>query len=129
MKFPSVAFGGGHLRQLHHHDPGQPRGTTEDQIKYSCNYAMLLAEGPKPRAVPSPLYTATMRTAIVCAGASISVASAIRHVPRQHAAYRRDLAREGYGDERDPKMRDFLNRISPLNNSCRSAGRYSSYRA
>jgi len=34
-------------------------GTTEDQIKYSWNYAMLLAEGPSLKAlVPSPLYTA-----------------------------------------------------------------------
>jgi MoxR-like ATPase len=33
-------------------------GTTEDQIKYSWNYALLLAEGPTPRAlVPSPIYT------------------------------------------------------------------------
>ena len=33
-------------------------GTTEDQIKYSWNYALLLAEGPRPGAlVPSPLYT------------------------------------------------------------------------
>ena len=31
--------------------------------------------------------------------------------------YRRDLRREEYGDERDPKMRVFLNRISPLNNA------------
>jgi dipeptidyl aminopeptidase/acylaminoacyl peptidase len=31
--------------------------------------------------------------------------------------YRRDLRREEYGDEREPKMRGFLNRISPLNNS------------
>ena len=31
--------------------------------------------------------------------------------------YRRDLRREEYGDEREPKMRAFLNRISPLNNS------------
>jgi MoxR-like ATPase len=32
--------------------------TTEDQIKYSWNYALLLAEGPSPRAlVPAPLYT------------------------------------------------------------------------
>lgn len=32
-------------------------GTTEDQIKYSWNYALLLAEGPSRRAlVPSPLY-------------------------------------------------------------------------
>jgi dipeptidyl aminopeptidase/acylaminoacyl peptidase len=33
------------------------------------------------------------------------------------SAYRRDLRREEYGDERDPKMRSFLSRISPLNNS------------
>lgn len=32
-------------------------GTTEDQIKYSWNYALLIAEGPSPKAlVPSPLY-------------------------------------------------------------------------
>lgn len=32
--------------------------TTEDQIKYSWNYALLLAEGPTPRAlVPAPLHT------------------------------------------------------------------------
>lgn len=32
-------------------------GTTEDQIKYSWNYALLIAEGPSPNAlVPSPLY-------------------------------------------------------------------------
>lgn len=33
------------------------------------------------------------------------------------APYRRDLRREEYGDERDAKMRVFLNRISPLNNA------------
>ncbi len=32
-------------------------GTTEDQIKYSWNYALLLAEGPSPRSlVPGPVY-------------------------------------------------------------------------
>ena len=32
-------------------------GTTEDNIKYSWNYALLLAEGPTPRAlIPAPLY-------------------------------------------------------------------------
>ena len=41
-------------------------GTTEDQIKYSWNYAMLLAEGPKPAAlVPSPFYTAMKQGLIV----------------------------------------------------------------
>ena len=32
-------------------------------------------------------------------------------------AYRRDLRRVEYGDERDPRMRDFLQRIAPLNNA------------
>lgn len=32
-------------------------GTTEEQIRYSWNYALLLAEGPSPKAlVPSPVY-------------------------------------------------------------------------
>jgi MoxR-like ATPase len=40
-------------------------GTTEDHIKYSWNYALLLAEGPTPRAlVASPLYVA-MRDGLV----------------------------------------------------------------
>lgn len=40
-------------------------GTTEDQIKYSWNYALLLAEGPSPRAlVPAPLYVG-MQTGII----------------------------------------------------------------
>lgn len=30
--------------------------------------------------------------------------------------WRRDRRREEYGDERDPKMREYLNRIAPLNN-------------
>ncbi|GAA3853678.1 AAA family ATPase [Saccharothrix violaceirubra] len=34
-------------------------GTTEDQLRYGWNYALLLAEGPSPRAlVPSPVLTA-----------------------------------------------------------------------
>lgn len=32
-------------------------------------------------------------------------------------AYRRDLRRAEYGDERDPKMREFMERIAPLNNA------------
>ncbi len=35
------------------------------------------------------------------------------------AEYRRDLRRPEYGDERDPKMREFLQRISPLNSADR----------
>jgi dipeptidyl aminopeptidase/acylaminoacyl peptidase len=35
------------------------------------------------------------------------------------SGYRRDLRRVEYGDERDPKMREFLQRISPLTNVAR----------
>jgi len=41
-------------------------GLTEDQITYSWNYALLLAEGPSPRAlVPAPLYTGMKQGRIV----------------------------------------------------------------
>jgi len=41
-------------------------GLTEDQIKYGWNYALLLAEGPTPRAlVPAPLYTGMKHGRIV----------------------------------------------------------------
>jgi len=41
-------------------------GTTEEQIRYSWNYAMLLAEGPSPKAlVPSPVYRAMEQGSIV----------------------------------------------------------------
>jgi dipeptidyl aminopeptidase/acylaminoacyl peptidase len=35
------------------------------------------------------------------------------------AEYRRDLRRPEYGDERDPKMREYLQRISPLTNAAK----------
>ena len=38
---------------------------------------------------------------------------------RNTAGYRRDWRREEYGDERDPRMRVFLERISPLSNAAR----------
>lgn len=41
-------------------------GLTEDQIKYSWNYAMLLAQGPTPEAlVPAPLYTGMVQGRVV----------------------------------------------------------------
>jgi MoxR-like ATPase len=41
-------------------------GTTEDQIRYSWNYALLLAEGPTPNAlVPAPLYHGLSRGQVV----------------------------------------------------------------
>ncbi len=41
-------------------------GTTEEQVRYSWNYALLLTEGPSPKAlVPSPIYRAMVEGKIV----------------------------------------------------------------
>ncbi|HMV19889.1 MAG TPA: AAA family ATPase [Rhodocyclaceae bacterium] len=41
-------------------------GTTEDQIKYGWNYALLLAEGPSPRALVSGPMHEAMQQGILC---------------------------------------------------------------
>ena len=41
-------------------------GTSEDQIKYGWNYALLLAEGPTPRALVAGPMHAAMRTGTLC---------------------------------------------------------------
>jgi len=41
-------------------------GTTEEQVRYSWNYALLLTEGPSPKAlVPSPIYRAMAEGKVV----------------------------------------------------------------
>lgn len=41
-------------------------GTTEDHLKYSWNYALLLAEGPNEKSlVPSPVYQAMQQGKII----------------------------------------------------------------
>jgi dipeptidyl aminopeptidase/acylaminoacyl peptidase len=57
-------------------------------------------------------YPEKIRCALDIVGPS-NLATFLEHT----SAYRRDLRRVEYGDERDPKMREFLNRIAPLNNA------------
>ncbi|MGB8506936.1 MAG: S9 family peptidase [Pyrinomonadaceae bacterium] len=56
-------------------------------------------------------YSDRIRAALPVVGIS-NIVSFLEHTE----AYRRDLRRAEYGDERDPKMREFLERIAPLNN-------------
>jgi dipeptidyl aminopeptidase/acylaminoacyl peptidase len=53
------------------------------------------------------------------AGVSIVGISSFVTFLNNTSGYRRDLRRVEYGDERDPKMREFLQRISPLTNVSR----------
>lgn len=55
-------------------------------------------------------HSALIRSALAVVGMS----NLVTFLERTES-YRRDLRRVEYGDERDPKMREFLNRIAPLN--------------
>ena len=59
-------------------------------------------------------YPDRIRCALDVVGPS-NLATFLEHT----SAYRQDLRRAEYGDERDPKMREFLNRIAPLNNAAK----------
>ena len=59
-------------------------------------------------------YSARIRAAIAVVGISHFVSFLERT-----ESYRRDLRRAEYGDERDPAMRAFLDRISPLTNAAK----------
>jgi dipeptidyl aminopeptidase/acylaminoacyl peptidase len=60
----------------------------------------------------SYLYSERLRSALPVVGMS-NLVSFLQNTE----AYRRDLRRAEYGDERDPTMRDFLERIAPMNHA------------
>lgn len=60
------------------------------------------------------LYSDKLRAALPVVGMS----NLVTFLERTEG-YRRDLRRVEYGDERDPKMREFLLRIAPLNNAAK----------
>jgi MoxR-like ATPase len=94
-------------------------GTTEDNIKYSWNYALLLAEGPTLRAlVPSPLYIA-MRDGVLLRFEEITrcppeiqdtlvsvLSDKILMVPELHGDERTLLARPGFNVIATANIRD-----------------------
>jgi len=61
------------------------------------------------------LVSATQHSPLIrCALAVVGMSSLVTFLEKTEG-YRRDLRRVEYGDERDPKMREFLQRIAPLN--------------
>jgi dipeptidyl aminopeptidase/acylaminoacyl peptidase len=59
----------------------------------------------------STFYSSRIRCSVDIVGMS-NLVTFLEHTE----AYRRDLRRVEYGDERDPQMRDFLEKIAPMNN-------------
>jgi dipeptidyl aminopeptidase/acylaminoacyl peptidase len=59
----------------------------------------------------STFYSARIRCSVDIVGMS-NLVTFLEHTE----AYRRDLRRVEYGDEQDPKMREFLEKIAPMNN-------------
>ncbi len=53
---------------------------------------------------------------IKCAQDVVGIANLVTFLERTEG-YRRDLRRVEYGDERDPKMREFLEKIAPVNHA------------
>lgn len=51
---------------------------------------------------------------IACSNPVVGISNLVTFLQNTEA-YRRDLRRVEYGDERDPKMREFLERIAPMN--------------
>jgi len=62
--------------------------------------------------VVATLYPDRIRCALDVVGMS-NLATFLEHTE----GYRRDLRRAEYGDERDPKVRAFMERVAPLNNA------------
>src|SRR6202140_1076295 len=58
-----------------------------------------------------PFYSDRIRCSVDVVGMS-NLVTFLEHTE----AYRRDLRRVEYGDEREPKMREFLEKIAPMNN-------------
>ncbi|HWB09220.1 MAG TPA: AAA family ATPase [Pirellulales bacterium] len=94
-------------------------GTTEDQIKYSWNYALLLAEGPSPKAlVPGALYVGMSQGVLVrfeeitrcppeIQDTLVSVLSdKLMTVPELHGEGRVLLARPGFNVVATANIRD-----------------------
>ena len=61
--------------------------------------------------------TATFYNDKICCSLPVVGMSNLVTLLEHTEAYRRDLRRVEYGDERDPKMHDYLESIAPLNNS------------
>ncbi len=61
--------------------------------------------------------TATLYNDKICCSLPIVGMSNLVTLLERTEAYRRDLRRVEYGDEREPKMRAYLEKIAPLNNS------------
>ena len=61
------------------------------------------------------LPTATRYNDLIACSVDIVGMSSLVTFLEHTEPYRRDLRRVEYGDERDPKMREFLERIAPIN--------------
>ena len=65
------------------------------------------------------LMTATTYDARICCSIDIVGISNLRTFLENTSGYRRDLRRVEYGDERDPALREFMERTAPVNNASR----------
>ena len=122
--FPNVRGSSGYGKEFLELDNGAKR---EDAVKDVGALLDWIAGNPeldaRRVAVSGGSYGGYMALAVMtnypdrlCAGVDFCGISNFVTFLESTAEYRRDRRRAEYGDERDPAMREFLNRISPLTN-------------
>ncbi len=104
----------GFLREDAYRDIGALLDWIKTQPDLDADRVMLLGEsyGGHMTLAVATLYNDRIRCSMPIAGPS-SLLTFLKTTAR----WRRDLRRVEYGDERDPQMRSFLERIAPLNNA------------
>jgi len=109
-----VALDNGFLREGAYKDIGSLLDWIKTQPDLDADRIMISggSYGGHMTLAISTLYADRIRCALDVVGPSNLVTLLENTSP-----YRRDLRRVEYGDERDPKMREFLNRIAPMNNA------------
>jgi dipeptidyl aminopeptidase/acylaminoacyl peptidase len=104
----------GFLREDSYKDIGALLDWIKTQPTLDANRVMVTggSYGGHMTFVVAQRYNSKIRASLPVVG----ISSLVSFLERTES-YRRDLRRVEYGDERDPKMREFMLRIAPLNNA------------
>jgi len=109
-----VALDNGFLREGSYKDIGALLDWIKTQPDLDAERIMIIggSYGGHMTLAVATFYSDRIRCAVDIVGIA-NLVSFLEHT----SGYRRDLRRVEYGDERDPKMRAFLEKIAPINNA------------
>lgn len=125
MIFPNVRGSSGYGKSFHRLDNGTLRVHASKDIGALLDWIRAQADLDADRVLVQgasyggylALAVATSYGERICAVLSDSGISNLVTFNENTAGWRRDLQRQEFGDERDPKTREFLERTAPVNNA------------